>query len=188
MWLPKNSSGSLRNKSPFRSPDIESKREGIKVLELSEKIKEHFRNPLNVGEIENPEGMGTVDNPVCGDTTKLSLRISNGVIEDARFLSFGCAVTIASASVFTEKIKGKEVSWVFSGNDEEVVQRLINLIESELGEIPAIKLHCPPATVQVFLEAMAQYFGREERAELGPRIKGLIPLVSVYYKRGEEET
>jgi len=161
--------------------------EAGKMLELNEQIKKHFRNPLNVGEIENPEGMGAVDNPVCGDTTKLYLRIKDGVVEDAKFLSFGCAVTIASASVFTEKIKRKEISWIFSGNDEEVVQRLISLIESELGEIPAVKLHCPPATVQVFLEAMAQYFGKEGRPELSSRIKALIPLISDYYKRGEEE-
>ena len=157
------------------------------MLELNERIKEHFRNPLNVGEIENPEGAGAVNNPVCGDTTKLYLRIKDGVIEDAKFLSFGCAVTIASASVLTEKIKGKKISWVFSGGDEEVVQRLISLIESELGEIPAVKLHCPPATVQVFLEAMAEYLGKEGSAELSSRIKALILLISDYYKRGEEE-
>jgi len=73
----------------------------LKMLELNEKIKGHFRNPQNVGEIENPEGKGAINNPVCGDTTKLYLRIKNGVVEDAKFLSFGCAVTIASASVFT---------------------------------------------------------------------------------------
>ncbi len=157
------------------------------MLELSEKIKEHFRNPLNVGEIEDPEGMGAIDNPVCGDTTKLYLRIKEGVIEDAKFLSFGCAVTIASASVFTEKIKGKAFSWVLSGTDDQVVQRLVNLIENELGEIPAVKLHCPPATVQVFLEAMADYLGKEGKPELSSRTKALIPLISDYYKRGEEE-
>jgi nitrogen fixation NifU-like protein len=158
------------------------------MLELNEKIKEHFRNPLNVGEIENPEGMGAVDNPVCGDTTKLYLRIKNGVIEDAKFLSFGCAVTIASASVFTQKIKGKEISWLLSGSDDEVVQRLMSLIENELGEIPAVKLHCPPATVQVFLEAITAYHEKEGKPQISSRIKGLIPLVSVYYKRGEEES
>jgi nitrogen fixation NifU-like protein len=157
------------------------------MLELNEKIKEHFRNPLNVGEIENPEGMGAVDNPVCGDTTKLYLRIKDGVIEDAKFLSFGCAVTIASASVFTEKIKGRKISWLLSGGDEEVIQRLVNLIENELGEIPAVKLHCPPATVQVFLEAIAEYFGKGGRPELSSKIKALIPLISDYYKRGEEK-
>src|SRR4030043_1745762 len=156
------------------------------MLELSEKIKEHFRNPQNVGEIENPEGMGAINNPVCGDTTKLYLRIKEGVVQDAKFLSFGCAVTIASASVFTEKIKGKEISKLFLGTDEEVVQRLISLIESELGEIPAVKLHCPPATVQVFLEAITGFLEKEGKADLSLRARSLIPQISEYYKRGEE--
>jgi len=156
------------------------------VLELSEKIKEHFRNPLNVGEIENPEGMGAINNPVCGDTTKLYLRIKDGMIEDAKFLSFGCAVTIASASVLTEKVKGKEISKLLFGTDEEVVKGLISLIESELGEIPPIKLHCPPATVQVFLESIAGYFEKEGKNELSSRAKTLIPQISEYYKRGQE--
>jgi nitrogen fixation NifU-like protein len=157
------------------------------MLELNEKIKGHFRNPQNVGEIENPEGMGAINNPVCGDTTKLYLRIKDGVVEDAKFLSFGCAVTIASASVFTEKIRGKEIYQLFSGSDEEVVQRLMSLIESELGEIPPIKLHCPPATVQVFLESITGYLEREGRADLSLRAKSLVPKISEYYKRGKEE-
>jgi nitrogen fixation NifU-like protein len=157
------------------------------MLELSEKIKEHFRNPQNVGEIENADGMGAVNNPVCGDTTRLYLRIKDGVVEDAKFLSFGCAVTIASASVFTEKIKGKEISKCFLGTDEEVIQRLVSLIESELGEIPPIKLHCPPATVQVFLESITGYLEREGKTELSSRTKSLIPKISEYYKRGKEK-
>lgn len=157
------------------------------MLELSERIKEHFRNPQNVGEIESPEGMGAINNPVCGDTTKLYLRIKNGVVEDAKFLSFGCAVTIASASVFTEKIKGKEISKLLMGKDDEVVRRLVNLIESELGEIPPIKLHCPPATVQVFLESITGYLEKAGRADLSSRAKSLIPKISEYYKRGEEK-
>ncbi len=157
------------------------------MLELNEKIKEHFRNPRNVGEIENPEGMGTIDNPVCGDTTKLYLRIKDGFIEDAKFLSFGCAVTIASASVLTEKIKGKEISKLLFGTDEEVVKRLISLIETELGEIPPVKLHCPPATVQVFLESIAAYLEKEGESDPSSKAKGLIPQISEYYKRGVEK-
>ncbi len=156
------------------------------MLDLNEKIKAHFRNPQNVGEIENPEGTGTIDNPVCGDTTKLYLRIKNGVVEDAKFLSFGCAVTIASASVLTQKIKGKEISKLLVGTDEEVVKRLISLIESELGEIPPVKLHCPPATVQVFLESISAYLEKEGKNDLSSKAKGLIPQISEYYKRGEE--
>jgi nitrogen fixation NifU-like protein len=157
------------------------------MLELSEKIKEHFRNPQNVGEIENPEGTGAINNPVCGDTTKLYLRIKDGVVEDAKFLSFGCAVTIASASVFTEKIKGKEISKLFLGTDDEVVRRLMSLIESELGEIPPVKLHCPPATVQVFLESITGYLEKEGRIEMSLRAKSLIPKIAEYYKRGVEK-
>jgi nitrogen fixation NifU-like protein len=156
-------------------------------MELSEKTIEHFKNPRNVGEIETPEGFGTIANPVCGDLTKLYLRVRGGVVEDAKFLSFGCAVTIASASVLTEKIKGKEISQLLSGKDDEIISRLVDLIESELGEIPPAKLHCPPATVQAFLEAMAGYMEKERDPQFSSRIKGLIPLVSSYYKRGKEE-
>ncbi len=154
------------------------------MLELSEKVKEHFRAPRNVGEIEEPDANGTIKNPVCGDSTVLSLRIKNGIIEDAKFLSFGCAVTIASASVFTEKIKGERLSSLLSGDDAAIVRRLIGMIEIELGEIPPVKLHCPPATVEVFLDAIAGYFEKGEKA-LEVRIRGLIPQISAYYKRGE---
>jgi NifU-like protein involved in Fe-S cluster formation len=95
-------------------------------------------------------------------------------------------VTIASASVFTQKIIGKEISQLLSGSDDEVISRLVNLIESELGEIPPAKLHCPPATVQVFLEAISGYLEKGEESPLSSRIKGLIPQVSDYYKRGEK--
>jgi nitrogen fixation NifU-like protein len=155
-------------------------------MEISQKTIEHFRNPQNVGEIENPEGTGTVVNPICGDKTVLYMRIKEGIVEDAKFLSFGCAVTIASASVFTEKIKGKEISQLLSGSDDEVITRLVSLIESELGEIPPAKLHCPPATVQAFLEAITGYSEKGGETQLNLRIKGLIPQVSDYYKRGEE--
>ena len=155
-------------------------------MELSAKTIEHFRNPKNVGEIENPEGTGDVLNPICGDKTVLYLRIKEGAIEDAKFLSFGCAVTISSASVFTEKIKGQRISQLLLGSDDEVVKRLMGLIESELGEIPPAKLHCPPATVQVFLEAISRYLEKEGETQLSSRIKGLIPQVSGYYKRGEK--
>jgi len=156
-------------------------------MELSEEIKKHFYHPQNVGEIENPDGSGSIHNPVCGDTTKLYLRIKDGVIEDAKFLSFGCAVTIASASVFTQQIKGRQISQLLTGSDEEVIKRLIHLIESHLGEIPSLKLHCPPATVQVFLEAISEYMEKEKQFDISTRIRKMIPLVFDYYKRGEKE-
>lgn len=156
------------------------------MIRFSDKVIEHFQNPRNVGEIKNPEGIGTIANPICGDVTEIYLRIKEGIIEEAKFKSYGCAVTIASASVFTEKIKGKEISELVSGSDEEIVTQLVGLIENELGELPAQKLHCPPATVQAFLEAILRYKEKEGKSQLTSRIKRLIPLVAKYYKRGEE--
>lgn len=100
---------------------------------FSDKAIEHFSNPQNVGIIERPEEIATITNPVCGDVTEIYLRIKEGIIEDAKFKSFGCAVTIASASVFTENIKGKEISKLVSGRDEETVRQLVGLVENELG-------------------------------------------------------
>jgi nitrogen fixation NifU-like protein len=157
------------------------------VLKLSAKVIEHFQSPRNVGVIENPEGIGVIENPICGDVTEIYLRIKDGIIEDAKFKSFGCAVTIASASVFTEKIKGKKILELISGSDEEAVKKLLGLIECELGELPGAKLHCPPATVQAFLEAVVQHQEKQGKSQIASRIKKLIPLVDKYYKRGREE-
>ncbi|NOR53117.1 MAG: iron-sulfur cluster assembly scaffold protein [Candidatus Aminicenantes bacterium] len=156
------------------------------MMRFSDKVIEHFSNPQNVGIIECPEGIATITNPVCGDVTEIYLRIKEGIIEDAKFKSFGCAVTIASASVFTENIKGKEISKLVSGSDEETVRQLVGLVENELGELPPQKLHCPPATVQAFLEAILQYNEGKGETQLASRIKKLIPLVSKYYERGEK--
>jgi len=153
----------------------------------SEEIIRHFENPRNVGRIDNPEATGIMTNPICGDQTELYLRVKNGVIEDAKFKSLGCAVTIASASVFTEKIKGCHIAQLMSGSDEEIIRHLIGMIESELGELPVQKLHCPPATVQAFLEAIQQYCEREGELPLSFRIKSMMPLLAKLYKRGQKE-
>ncbi len=155
------------------------------MIKFSEQVLEHFQNPRNVGTIESPEAMGTIDNPVCGDITEIYLRIKNGMIEDAKFKSYGCAVTIASASVFTEKIKGQQIARLVAGRDDEVVHKLVGLIEGELGELPGPKLHCPPATVQAFLEAICGYYEKEREPHLASRMKRLVPLIDKYYKRGE---
>jgi len=153
----------------------------------SEEIVRHFENPHNVGRIDNPDATGTMTNPICGDLTELYLRVKNGVIEDAKFKSLGCAVTIASASVFTEKIKGCHIARLISGSDDEIIRHLIGLIESELGDLPEAKLHCPPATVQAFLEAIQRYCEREGDLPLSSRIKGVMPLLAKLYKRGHGE-
>ncbi|MCJ7822590.1 MAG: iron-sulfur cluster assembly scaffold protein, partial [Armatimonadetes bacterium] len=75
----------------------------------SEKVMEHFRNPRNVGEIENADGVGKVGNPVCGDIMELSLEVEDGVIKDAKFRTFGCGAAIATSSMVTELVKGKTI-------------------------------------------------------------------------------
>lgn len=157
------------------------------ILGFPKKVIEHFQNPRNVGRIEQPEGMGTITNPVCGDVTELYLRIRNGIVEDAKFHSLGCAVTIASASVFTEKIKGAEIRKLLSLSDEELVGHLVGLIESELGELPVQKLHCPPATVQAFCEAIQKFAEKEGDAQTASRMNNIIPSVAELYKRGVKQ-
>ncbi len=156
-------------------------------LGYSDAVIEHFQSPRNVGKIEQPDGVGRITNPICGDVTELYLRIKNGIIKEARFQSLGCAVTIASASIFTEKIKRVPISELLSGKDEEVIRRLVRLIEKDLGELPAQKLHCPPATVEAFLEALEQHAEREGHGELASRLKRLVPQIAEYYRRGQKE-
>ena len=152
-------------------------------MKLPDKVIEHFQNPQNVGQIENAAATGSMLNPVCGDITELYLQIKDGVITDAKFKSLGCAVTIASASVFTGKIRGMKVSEMISGSDDEIVSRLVDLIESDLGELPAAKLHCPPATVQAFLEAIAEYSDKQTDTGISSRTRRLIPLLASYFER-----
>jgi nitrogen fixation NifU-like protein len=152
-------------------------------MKLPDKVIEHFSNPQNVGQIENPEGRGTITNPICGDITELYLQIKDGVITDCKFRSFGCAVTIASASVLTGKVKGMKISQLLSMRDDEIINQLVGLIESELGELPHQKLHCPPGTVQAFLEAIMGYCEKQGESQVATRIKKMLPLLDEYYKR-----
>ena len=75
----------------------------------SEQVMEHFKNPRNVGEIENPDGIGHVGNAVCGDVMELYIRVKDGIIADAKFKTFGCGAAIATSSMVTELVKGKKV-------------------------------------------------------------------------------
>ena len=100
----------------------------------SDKVMDHFKNPRNVGEIENADGIGEVGNPVCGDIMKIFLKIENNVITDAKFKTFGCGAAIASSSMATELVRGKtlEEAWEVS-----------NLAVAEALEgLPPIKMHC----------------------------------------------
>jgi FeS cluster assembly scaffold protein NifU, Clostridium type len=100
----------------------------------SEKVMEHFRNPRNVGVIENADGVGEVGNPVCGDIMKIYLRIEDNRIVEAKFQTFGCGAAIASSSMATELVKGKTLEEAWEISNRAVAEALEGL--------PPIKMHC----------------------------------------------
>lgn len=118
----------------------------------SEKVMEHFRNPRNVGVIENADGIGEVGNAKCGDIMKIYLKINNDIITDARFETFGCGSAIASSSMATELIKGKPVSQALNLTNKAVVEALDGL--------PAHKLHCSVLAEEAIKKALKDYYDR----------------------------
>ena len=115
----------------------------------SEKVMDHFRNPRNVGVIENADGVGEVGNTVCGDIMKIYLKIKDGIIEDVKFNTFGCGSAIASSSMATEMIKGKPVS--------EALELTNKAVAEALDGLPAHKLHCSVMAEQAVKKAVKDY-------------------------------
>ncbi len=115
----------------------------------NEKVMETFKNPKNVGEIENPDGIGTVGNASCGDIMQISLRIENDVIVDAKFKTFGCAAAIATSSTATEMVKGMTVEEALKLTNQRVVEAL--------GGLPAQKLHCSVLAEEAIKKAIEDY-------------------------------
>ena len=96
-------------------------------MEYSEKVMDHFMNPRNVGEIEDASGVGTVGNAKCGDIMKVYLKIENGIIEDAKFKTFGCGAAVATSSMATELVKGKTVQEALEVTNKAVMEALDGL-------------------------------------------------------------
>jgi nitrogen fixation NifU-like protein len=118
----------------------------------SEKVMDHFRNPRNVGEIENPDGVGRVGNPVCGDIMELYIKVHNNIITDAKFKTFGCGAAIATSSMVTELIKSKSI-------DE--AEKISNKAVAEaLGGLPPIKMHCSVLAKEALKKALEDYRSR----------------------------
>ena len=118
----------------------------------SEKVMDHFRNPRNVGVIENADGMGEVGNPVCGDIMKIYLKIRDDTIADVKFETFGCGSAIASSSMATELIKGKPIS--------DALQLTNKAVTEALGGLPAHKLHCSVLAEESIKAAVKDYYDR----------------------------
>ncbi|MGA1868420.1 MAG: Fe-S cluster assembly protein NifU [bacterium] len=130
------------------------------MWEYSDKVKEYFLNPKNVGEIENPDGEATVGSMACGDALKLTFKLDeHGRVKDAKFKTFGCASAIASATALTEMIKGKTI-------DE--IEKITNQdIADDLGGLPQQKMHCSVLGREALEKAIAHYRGgrTEKKAE-----------------------
>jgi nitrogen fixation NifU-like protein len=112
-------------------------------------VMEHFMNPRNMGDIKDADGVGEVGAAACGDIMKISLKIKDGKIEDARFKTFGCGSAIASSSMATELIKGRSIDEAMNFSNQEVVDAL--------GGLPPVKIHCSVLAEEALKAALEDY-------------------------------
>lgn len=119
----------------------------------SEKVMDHFRNPRNVGVIEDADGIGEVGNAQCGDIMKIYLKIEDDIIQDVKFETFGCGSAIASSSMATELIKGKPVS--------EAMQLTNKAVAEALDGLPPHKMHCSVLAEEAIQSALDDYQNRK---------------------------
>ena len=115
----------------------------------TDKVMDHFQNPRNVGEIEAPDGVGEVGNPVCGDIMKMYLKIKDDRIEDIKFKTFGCGAAIATSSMVTEMVKGKTLDEALAVTREAVAEAL--------GGLPPNKMHCSNLAADAVHKAIEDY-------------------------------
>ena len=116
----------------------------------SEKVMDHFKNPRNVGEIKNADGIGEVGNAKCGDIMRMYIKVKNNIITDVKFMTFGCGSAIATSSMATELIKGKPLDKALEITNQAVVEALDGL--------PAYKLHCSVLAEEAIKAAIKDYY------------------------------
>ena len=124
----------------------------------SEKVMEHFRDPKNVGEIPDADGVGEVGNPTCGDIMKLYILVEDGLIVDIKFKTFGCGAAIATSSMVTELVKGKSVDEALGVSNKMVAEALDGL--------PPVKMHCSVLAEEALHSAINDYYcksGQEDK-------------------------
>ena len=118
----------------------------------SEKVMDHLRNPRNVGEIEDADGIGEVGNAKCGDIMKMYIKVDNGIITDVKFKTFGCGSAIATSSMATEMIKGKPIVEALELSNKAVVEALDGL--------PTHKIHCSVLAEEAVKSAVKDYYDK----------------------------
>ena len=119
----------------------------------SAKVMEHFQHPRNVGDMENPDGIGHVGNPICGDIMELYIKVKDGVIVDAKFKTFGCGAAIATSSMITEMIKGKTI--------EEALKVSNKTVAEALDGLPPAKMHCSVLGEDALKSAINDYLSKK---------------------------
>jgi nitrogen fixation NifU-like protein len=133
-------------------------------IDYSEKVKEHFRNPRNVGTIKDADAVGRVGNQVCGDVMEIQLKIEDNIIKDIKFQTFGCASAIATSSMITEMAKGKTL--------DEALEITRNDVADELDGLPPIKMHCSNLAADALHSAIEDYMKKQKKGELKPGENG----------------
>ncbi len=123
----------------------------------SEKVMEHFRHPRNVGEMKNPDGIGHVGNPICGDIMELYIKVKNNKIIDAKFKTFGCGAAIATSSMITGMVKGKTIEEALKISNKAVVEALDGL--------PPVKMHCSVLAKDALKSAIDDYLAKKGKEE-----------------------
>lgn len=133
----------------------------------SEKVMDHFNNPRNMGEIENPDGVGKAGNPVCGDIMNLYIRVENDRIVDAKFKTFGCGAAISTSSMLTEMVKGKTI--------EEALKISNRAVAEALDGLPPIKMHCSVLAEEALQSAIEDYSRRKMNKGSNERERRSLP-------------
>jgi len=119
----------------------------------SEKVMELFRKPHNLGRMKNPDGVGKVGNPICGDVLYLYIKVKDNKIKDVKFETFGCVAAIATSSMITDLAKGKTL--------EEALKITRENVAKEVGGLPLIKMHCSNLAADALHEAIKDYLKRK---------------------------
>lgn len=128
-------------------------------------VMDHFMNPRNVGEIENPDGTGTYGSPVCGDMMQIQIKVKDDVITDAKFKTFGCGSAIASSSMATSMIIGKSIDDALEISNKQIIE--------ELGGLPAVKVHCSVLADHAIKSAIYDYAQKNGKTYKG--LEGFDP-------------